>query len=80
MIGPVGPGAVAGRSVKLLPSGVETPAPLRTNNARALLDEAKTPPVDNARVEALRTAIASGTYRVDSDRLAQAMIDQDLPE
>lgn len=34
-----------------------------------------TPVVDNARVEAIRAAIADGSYHVDSRQLAQSMID-----
>ncbi len=36
-------------------------------------------PIDRARVAALRRAIAAGTYVVDPDRVAAAMIAADLP-
>ncbi len=32
------------------------------------------PPVDTARVSTLRHAIASGNYRIDPDRIAQAIV------
>jgi negative regulator of flagellin synthesis FlgM len=35
------------------------------------------PPVDSARVDALREAIAAGRYPVDAGRIADAMIAQD---
>ena len=37
-------------------------------------DLAASPPVDAARVTALRSAIAGGTYKPDPDRIAAAMI------
>jgi negative regulator of flagellin synthesis FlgM len=37
-------------------------------------DLASRPPVDTARVDALRTALGSGTYRLDPERVADAMI------
>jgi len=37
-------------------------------------DLAASPPVDAARVAALRVAIAGGTYKPDPDRIAAAMI------
>ena len=37
-------------------------------------DLAASPPVDAARVAALRSAIAGGTYKPDPDRIAAAMI------
>jgi negative regulator of flagellin synthesis FlgM len=37
------------------------------------------PPVDSARVEAVRAAIREGRYPVDPDRIAQRMLDLDLP-
>ncbi len=36
-------------------------------------------PVDRARVAALRRALATGTYVVDPDRIAEAIIAADLP-
>lgn len=37
------------------------------------------PPVDVEKVAALRAAIADGRYKVDADRIAEAMIALDLP-
>ena len=34
-----------------------------------------TPAIDQKRVESIRNAIASGTYKVDSDRIAHGLID-----
>jgi negative regulator of flagellin synthesis FlgM len=36
-------------------------------------------PVDVSKVEALRAAIQSGLYPVEPDRIAQRMLDADLP-
>ena len=36
-------------------------------------------PVDSAKVEAIRSAIQSGRYPIDPDRIAQRMLDLDLP-
>jgi negative regulator of flagellin synthesis FlgM len=36
-------------------------------------------PVDSARVEAVRAAIREGRYPLDPDRIAQRMLDLDLP-
>lgn len=36
-------------------------------------------PVDTSKVEALRAAIRGGLYPVDPDRIAQRMLDADLP-
>lgn len=37
------------------------------------------PPVDAGKVAAIRAAIAEGRYPVDPDKIAQSMIDLDLP-
>ena len=36
-------------------------------------------PVDGAKVESIRAAIQGGRYPVDADRIAQRMLDVDLP-
>ena len=63
-------------------------SPLRRNGTRApdgavqsaVLDLVSGgAPVDSAKVEALRSAIQSGRYPVDPDRIAQRMLDLDLP-
>lgn len=38
------------------------------------------PPIDVNRVSEIRAAIANGSYTVDADRLAAAMLALDLPE
>lgn len=38
------------------------------------------PPIDVTRVGEIRAAIANGSYTVDADRLAAAMLALDLPE
>ncbi len=38
------------------------------------------PPIDVNRVNEIRAAIANGSYTVDADRLAAAMLALDLPE
>ncbi len=40
---------------------------------------AAAPPVDTARVAALRAAIEAGSYRVDPEKIAAAMIEQAGP-
>jgi negative regulator of flagellin synthesis FlgM len=37
------------------------------------------PPVDDAKVAAIRSAIAEGRYPVDADKIAERMIALDLP-
>lgn len=37
------------------------------------------PPIDVTRVSEIRAAIANGSYTLDADRLAQAMLALDLP-
>ncbi len=36
-------------------------------------------PVDSARIERVKQAIASGKYPVDPDKIAEKMLDLDLP-
>ena len=36
-------------------------------------------PVDSARVAEIKAAIASGNYPVDAEKIAEKMIDLDLP-
>ncbi|MFM9977909.1 MAG: flagellar biosynthesis anti-sigma factor FlgM [Sphingomonadaceae bacterium] len=38
------------------------------------------PPIDIERVAAIRVALASGSYQIDAERIAAAMIAHDLPE
>ena len=37
------------------------------------------PPVDSAKVQSLRSAIAEGRYQIDADSIASAMIRSELP-
>jgi negative regulator of flagellin synthesis FlgM len=50
-----------------------------SNLGRVAKELAASPPVDTARVEALRLAIASGDYKPDPDRIAAAMIALETP-
>lgn len=45
--------------------------------AGLVADLAKAPPVDAARVAALKAAIDAGTYRIDPDAIAAAMLKLD---
>jgi negative regulator of flagellin synthesis FlgM len=40
---------------------------------------AEGPPIDSAKVDAIRAAIAEGRYPVDADKIAERMIALDLP-
>lgn len=58
-------------------------APLITERPARLSDEVRAllsapPPIDLARVERLRAAIAEGSYAIEPDRIAAAMIADDL--
>jgi flagellar biosynthesis anti-sigma factor FlgM len=56
------------------------PLSARALEARGLSrDMAARPPVDSARVEALRADIGAGRYRIDPERLAGAMIRSEWP-
>jgi negative regulator of flagellin synthesis FlgM len=63
-------------------------SPLRNDGARAPAGGVQSAvlelvsggaPVDSAKVEAVRAAIQGGRYPVDADRIAQRMLDFDLP-
>jgi negative regulator of flagellin synthesis FlgM len=47
--------------------------------SRLVRDLAAAPPVDSAKVSALRAAIASGAYTVDADAIAAKMIALESP-
>jgi negative regulator of flagellin synthesis FlgM len=55
-------------------AGAAVQAPATSNLARIASELAASPPVDTARVDALRTAIASGAYRPDPAKIAEKMI------
>lgn len=67
-------GSAAGRPDAPVPTaaGEAAPATRLLGLTRTLAEQG--PPVDVARVAALRTAIAGGDYRVDAAALAQAML------
>jgi negative regulator of flagellin synthesis FlgM len=52
------------------------PAPRSVDShpAQKVRDMAASPPVDSARVEALRLAIAAGSYTPDAEAIASAML------
>jgi negative regulator of flagellin synthesis FlgM len=63
-------------------------SPLRNDGARAPAGGVKSAvlelvsgaaPDDTGRVESIRAAIQSGRYPVDADRIAERMLDADLP-
>jgi len=56
------------------------PAKTSTRDATATVRLASLgPPIDVTRVNEIRAAIANGTYTVDADRLAAAMLALDVP-
>ena len=56
------------------------PDPLSLSNAAlAARAMAAAPPVDTAKIESIRAAIAAGTYAVDPERIAEKMLALDLP-
>jgi len=66
--------AGAARTAPVMPPASETePVGRLVGLTRAIIEEG--PPLDTARVASLRTAIASGIYRVDADATARAMLD-----
>ena len=63
-------------------------SPLRNDGSRAPAGGVKSAvlelvsggaPVDTAKVESIRAAIQGGRYPVDAERIAQRMLDADLP-
>lgn len=55
-------------------AGDAAPARAAGTLGRIAKDMAAAPPVDAGRVAALKQAIAGGSYRVDPDRIAAAML------
>lgn len=58
---------------------VAAQAPATSSLSRIARDLSASPPVDTARVLALRTAIAAGTYRADPDAIATKMLALESP-
>ncbi|MBO9575131.1 MAG: flagellar biosynthesis anti-sigma factor FlgM [Sphingobium sp.] len=91
MIKPVGQGLNAAvEAAKLRETAqARTAAPAPQSPAPAVAAEAvATPsarmaaqgaPIDSARIERVKQAIASGKYPVDPDKIAEKMLDLDLP-
>lgn len=58
---------------------VTTAAPDLSPLASAVRDMAATPPVDTAKIDRVKNAIALGTYAIQPDLVADRMIATDLP-
>jgi negative regulator of flagellin synthesis FlgM len=71
----------AGRAGEPLPAAASgaAQAPATSNLARIAKDLAASPPVDTAKVETLRNAIASGAYRPDPAKIAERMMALEAP-
>lgn len=70
------------RVASSLPSRVDgqTSRPIEEGSTPAARFARLGPPIDVTRVSEIRAAIANGSYTVDADRLAAAMLALDLPE
>ena len=66
--------AAPAAAVGLVARAPSTTAPLRAADL-ALMGA----PVDTAKVAAVRAALAEGRYAIDATKIAEAMIDLDLP-
>jgi len=68
--------AIAGNEASGRPASASAPAPrsVESHPAQKVRDMAASPPVDSARVEALRLAIAAGSYTPDAEAIAGAML------
>jgi negative regulator of flagellin synthesis FlgM len=78
---PLGP--FTARSLPARAGGADPATPVRRvaaapatdrPNAGLVADLAKAPPVDAVRVASLKAAIAGGSYRIDPDAIAAAML------
>ncbi len=79
--GPRNSGAAETPAVRPAPAGGTPGRPLdardlvvRSPVARLEAEAAARPPVDSARVDMLREAVRSGAYRIDAERIADAML------
>lgn len=93
MIKPVGQQVSAAVDAAKLREAAQTrtsaPAPQATQASASVAAEtvatpasrmaAQGAPVDSARIERVKQAIASGKYPVDPDKIAEKMLDLDLP-
>lgn len=90
MIKSVGPGASAAIEAAKLRESTKTAAPAqpRADVERSATASVASPaarmaaqgaPIDSARVERVKAAIASGNYPVDPESIAEKMLDLDLP-
>lgn len=94
MIKPVGQGlSAAVEAAKLRETAQARPAapapqPAASAAASVVAETVATPsarmaaqgaPIDSARIERVKQAIASGKYPVDPDKIAEKMLDLDLP-
>ncbi len=70
------------RVASSLPARIDgqTNRPVQESNTPAARFARLGPPIDVTRVSEIRAAIANGSYTVDADRLAAAMLALDLPE
>lgn len=71
------PSAVEGARASRLPrpSAANMPQPALSREATGLVrDMASRPPVDAARVADVKARIATGSYRIEPERIADAMI------
>ncbi len=70
----IGPGSAGAprAAPAVLPAGETEPAGRLISLTRAIAEEG--PPVDTVRVASLRSAIATGSYRIDPDATARAML------
>ncbi len=67
------------RAASRIGAPVAAQAPATSSLSRIARDLAASPPVDAARVMALRTAIAAGTYQADPDAIAAKMLSLESP-
>ena len=61
-------------AARVAPAAVAPGKTVAAGGAQVVRELSAQPPVDTAKVEALRSAIAAGTYKVDPDAIAARMI------
>jgi len=72
-------GAVEASSPAVATGGATTRGGAGTVQSSVLSLVAEGPPIDSAKVDAIRAAISEGRYPVDADKIAERMIALDLP-